>query len=209
VFYVVLAAGAFWLVRRWSSTTVYEKLAFAFIAVSALQAIRSIVWFGLAAVPLLSPQLDSAIGRIRALAGPVLARAGLGITVAAVIIACAVFARPAGWFVGLWPKQAASDVRSLAAKNPTAQIFAEDRYADWLLWSKPELRGRIAYDIRFELLTKRRFLELAGYRGTHSSALSLRGYSIFVSEPGSASCFAGRCRTVYRDSNIVVTRAVR
>jgi hypothetical protein len=202
VFYVVLLAGVFWLVRRWTSTSLYEKLAFALIAVSALQAIRSIVWFGLAAVPLLAPQLDSAIGRVRALAAPVVARAGLAVAAAAVIVTGVVFAHPASWFVGLWPARAASDVGSLAARNPKARIFAEDRYADWLLWSEPQLRGRIAYDIRFELLTQKRFQLLTGHPG-------LRGFGIYVSEPGSVSCPAGRCHTAYRASNIVVERTVR
>jgi hypothetical protein len=202
VFYVVLMAGLFWLVRRRSSTNFYEKLAFAFIALSALQAIRSIVWFGLASVPLLAPQLDSAIGRVRALGAPLVARAGLAIAAAAVIVTGVVFTHPAGWFVGAWPAHAATEVGSLAAKDPQARIFAEDRYADWLLWSEPQLRGRIAYDIRFELLTKKRFQLLTGHSG-------LRGFRIYVSEPGSVSCPAGRCHTAYRASNIVVERAVR
>jgi hypothetical protein len=202
VFYVVLMAGLFWLVRRRSSTTLYEKLAFALLALSALQAIRSIVWFGLAAVPLLAPQLDSAIGRVRALAAPVVSRAGLAVVAAAVIVTGVVFAHPSGWFAGPWPARAASEVGSLAAKNPKSRIFAADRYADWLLWSEPQLRGRIAYDIRFELLTKKRFQLLTGHSG-------LRGFGIYVSEPGSVSCPAGRCRTAYRASNIVVEGAVR
>jgi hypothetical protein len=207
VFYVVLVAGVFFLARHRRSTGLYDKLAFILIALSALQAIRSIVWFGLAAVPILSPHLDGAIGRIRVLAGPVLARAGLAVAAAAAIVAGLVFAHPAGWFVGLWPARAATEVGVLAAKDPAARIFAEDRYADWLLWSEPQLSGRIAYDIRFELLTNRQFHLLARYRGTQGVPPGLRGYSLFVSEPGSGSCFASRCRTVYRDQNILVARA--
>ena len=203
VFYVVLAAGMFWLVRRWNSTNLYDKLAFALIGASAVQAIRSIVWFGLAAVPLLAPQLDSTIGRVRALAAPVLARAGLGVAAAAVIITGVVFAHPDAWFVSLWPKAAAREVGSLAASNPTAQILAANRYADWLLWSQPQLRGRIAYDIRFELLTTGQFRMLTRSRGPRG------GNTIFVTEPGPASCVAARCTIAYRDSNIVVSRAGR
>jgi hypothetical protein len=193
-------------VRRRRGTSLYDKLAFGFIALSAVQAIRSIVWFGLAAVPLLSPHLDAAIGRIRALTGPVLARAGLGIAVAAGIITGVVFAHPDAWFVSLWPKPAASNVQSLAANDPAAQIFAADRYSDWLLWSQPQLRGRIAHDIRFELLTNRQFRLLTRPRSPASIG---RGYTIFVTEPGSVHCLAARCKTAYRDSNIVVARAAR
>ena len=31
------------------------------------------------------------------------------------------------------------------------RVFATDRHADWLLWKLPELRGRVAYDVRFEI----------------------------------------------------------
>ncbi len=32
-----------------------------------------------------------------------------------------------------------------------SRLFATDGTADWLLWRIPDLRGRIAYDVRFEL----------------------------------------------------------
>ena len=31
------------------------------------------------------------------------------------------------------------------------RVFASDRFSDWMLFKIPELRGRIAYDVRFEL----------------------------------------------------------
>jgi hypothetical protein len=33
-------------------------------------------------------------------------------------------------------------------------VLATSSYADWLLWTRPELAGRVAYDSRFELLTR-------------------------------------------------------
>jgi len=32
-------------------------------------------------------------------------------------------------------------------------VLADDRHADWLLWLRPELAGRVAYDVRFELFS--------------------------------------------------------
>jgi hypothetical protein len=32
--------------------------------------------------------------------------------------------------------------------------LSDDLHADWLLWERPELAGRVAYDVRFELLTR-------------------------------------------------------
>ena len=31
------------------------------------------------------------------------------------------------------------------------RVFIPDRFSDWMLYKIPELRGRIAYDVRFEL----------------------------------------------------------
>jgi hypothetical protein len=41
------------------------------------------------------------------------------------------------------------------------------RFADWLLWTRPELAGRIAYDARFELLSRDELERL--YRLEHRS----------------------------------------
>lgn len=197
VFYVVLLGGVWLLARQRDLTTSYEKVAFALLALGALQAVRGIVWFGLAAVPLLAPLLDGVVSRVRVLRGAAPARAGLGVAAAAVAMTVVVFARPAGWFVDRWPAEAARTVAAAAARDPSLRVFAADRYSDWLLWSEPSLRGRIAYDIRFELLTSRELDALSA---------PLRGYGLVVSEPGSKSCFASRCRLVYRDGDVVVAR---
>ena len=39
-----------------------------------------------------------------------------------------------------------------AAADPHLHVFADELYADWLLAKDPALAGRVAYDIRFELL---------------------------------------------------------
>ena len=38
-----------------------------------------------------------------------------------------------------------------AELEPDDRVFAPDRFSDWMLFKIPELRGRIAYDVRFEL----------------------------------------------------------
>ena len=44
-------------------------------------------------------------------------------------------------------------------------MFAPDRFSDWLLWEIPELRGRVSYDVRFELYDEEFFDELQEYAG--------------------------------------------
>ena len=40
-------------------------------------------------------------------------------------------------------------------------VFATSRYADWLLWTQPSLRGRVAFDARYELLSSAQVKRLA------------------------------------------------
>jgi hypothetical protein len=44
-------------------------------------------------------------------------------------------------------------VERQTAAHPALKVFADVRFADWLLWRDPGLRGRIANDARFELLS--------------------------------------------------------
>ena len=41
-----------------------------------------------------------------------------------------------------------------ATRDPNVRVWATDGTADWLLWRIPDLRGRLAYDVRFELYDK-------------------------------------------------------
>jgi hypothetical protein len=63
-------------------------------------------------------------------------------------------------------------------------VYADDSSADWLLWRLPSLRGRVAYDVRFELLKKAQIARLViwdrldpGWRRTSA------GYSLVVADP--------------------------
>mgnify|MGYP000553008343 CR=1 FL=1 len=38
-----------------------------------------------------------------------------------------------------------------ATANPSTRVYAISSYSDWLYWHRPDLRGRLAYDIRFEI----------------------------------------------------------
>jgi hypothetical protein len=70
-----------------------------------------------------------------------------------VIVAIYAVARPDGYYERPWPKRAASAAAEAARRsNVQAAIWPSDKYADWLLWKEPSLRGRLAWDVRFELL---------------------------------------------------------
>jgi hypothetical protein len=51
-----------------------------------------------------------------------------------------------------YPVAAANSAARLAARAG-GPVYAGTRFSDWLLWTHPELDGRIAVDLRYELLT--------------------------------------------------------
>jgi hypothetical protein len=74
-------------------------------------------------------------------------------------------------------------IHSLACRS-SVRVFADDRYADWLLWAEPETRGRVAYDIRFELFDRSKFLRLSAYRNRIGDdwRRAARGYDVVLSD---------------------------
>ena len=67
------------------------------------------------------------------------------------------------WFEEYWPREAVEAVRG--ELRPDDRVFAPDRFSDWMLFKIPELRGRVAYDVRFELYDREFFDELQDYAG--------------------------------------------
>lgn len=152
-FFWLLAVVAIGLVvhrRCRERLTVYELLVLGITLVGAVQAVRGVIWFALACAAILPAALDGVLRR------PDLAarRVNLAISVSslAALGAGLLFlgAQPASWFVESWPEEQVAAVRR-ATRDPATRLWATDGTADWLLWEIPDLRGRIAYDVRFEL----------------------------------------------------------
>jgi hypothetical protein len=61
-------------------------------------------------------------------------------------------------------------VQSATRSDPSLRVLTDDRFADWLLWRDPALDGRIANDVRYELLN-------AGQIGQLENALTVSGPS--------------------------------
>ena len=76
-------------------------------------------------------------------------------------------------------------VSALASATPGGRVFADGRYADWLLWNAPELRGRVAYDVRFELLSPEQTRLLFNYdnRVGDTWRAATTGYPLIVLDP--------------------------
>ena len=100
------------------------------------------------------------------------------------------------------------------AAGSDACVFAATRYGDWLLWKEPSLRGRIAYDVRFEILDTDTFLRVARFRVEQGDDWKTvaDGYDVIVlesgAEPSSVPDFVSEpgARALYRDDEITVVQ---
>jgi hypothetical protein len=140
VFYLVAAVTLVAVVRR---GTAFERLLLPVLVLAGCLAIRNVVWLVLAAVVLVPGLLTRGdappAGRpMRAFA--VVAMVGAAVAAVYALGSTARLDRA-------WEDETASDI----AANP-GLVFAEESAADWLLWERPELAGRIVFDARFELL---------------------------------------------------------
>jgi hypothetical protein len=182
VFYGGAFAAVWLLARQRNRLTVFEQLALLVALGVGMSAIRSITWFGFASILFVPRLLEAELSRW----GPrpsrrawKLTRVGIAFAVLACVVGAAV-ARPDSWYTGSWPQAAGERVAGLAAGRPEAKVFSDHRYANWLLWQQPELKGRIAYDVRFELFTREQLRVLQDFRDRTGDGWrrALQGYDI-------------------------------
>lgn len=162
-FYVLMAMAVpivIWGRRRLSA---FDFAVLALTLAGALTAIRGIPWFAFACMVF----VPVAIGRGLESRKPGEPRRGLnrgisvGLAAAIVLAAGSLFFRSHAWFEDYWPSEPVEAVRQ--ELQPGDRVFAPDRFSDWLLWKIPELRGRMAYDVRFEIYDKEFFRRLGDY----------------------------------------------
>jgi hypothetical protein len=209
-----LALLAAWLAgRSRARLTLFEQSALVVTLVLALLAIRSVVWFMLAALVLLPAALDGVLSshwdnpryrhlnKLLALPAPF---------ICAWIVAGA-FSHPSGWYTRDFPPAASDTVARIANENPGLRILANERYADWLLLDHPELRGRIAFDARFELLTAKQLKRIVEFRLRIEGSRGItRGYGLLLLDPTSEKKVAkgllatGSRRELFRRHVIVI-----
>jgi hypothetical protein len=153
---------AVWLLgRNGAALTLFERAALLATTLTGFVALRHVVWFELSAlmfVPVLLDARRRTPASAQRLARPVGALAGLSLLAIPVVLGAA----PASWYGRELPTEAAAQVER-ATRAPGTTVFASETLSDWLLWQEPSLRGRIAYDVRFELLSVRQLDRLSAY----------------------------------------------
>jgi hypothetical protein len=213
VFYVLAALALVIVVRGYRRLTLFDVATLVLTLAGAVQAIRGIAWFAMACQvllpvalgPLLEPRPNPTARRINLWLGGL---AGL------VLLAAVVgdFARNRSWYLQHWPERAVAAVRESSADG--SRVFATDKNADWMLWRIPSLRGRLAYDVRFEIYSPETFNHLVRFRGEQGpdwksladgyrtlvleSDIKPNGVRVFRAEPGA--------RILYRDDLVTVIR---
>jgi hypothetical protein len=215
--FYLLAFIAVWLIgRRGDRLSSFEKVLLVTTILIGLQSIRGVIWFAFAAFMLLPRLLGGGelkptvpTARLRFASG---ALAGLSVLVAAATVAT-VAAKPASWFQQRYPEGALAAVQRAEATQPQVRVFASTQYSDWLLLRAPELRGRIAYDARFELLPTYRLRQLVDLRRQVQGWRNvIAPFGLFVLKDGAddeGSLIKGllrqeHARVLYRGNGVVV-----
>jgi hypothetical protein len=211
VFFTVsmLAVGLIgWKRRR---LTWFELVVLAVLFAGALDAIRGITWFGLAVAVLLPNALDGIV-RPEVIKYPRLNVAVSAVAISAAVVALGVVAaKPESWFENAWPTAALGSVREA---GPAVRVMPSDRHSDWLLWHIPELRGRVAFDVRFELLDKPTFRRLRRWNSQVGGDWRrfADGYDVVVLDEDNATSPSKKLlrkpgwKLAYRDAKIAVVR---
>jgi hypothetical protein len=153
--FFILAGASVWLMgRAGRKMPIFDQLSLLALGVGTVFAVRNIPWYGMAAMMLLPGAVSGLFGPGGSSSRKTRVNLALVGTVSFVLLVTivAVAARPSSWFVRYYDARAEARIAQIARQDPSARFYADNRFADWLLWEDPALADRIAYDIRFELL---------------------------------------------------------
>ena len=208
-FYLLAFAAVFAIARAPSSLTLFEKASLIVLLVLAVEATRGVTWFILFALVV----LPSAVRELQLPGVPLRSHLGGIVALVIAVVASVVAAsRPASWFARDYPAPAAHVVAEEAGTN--GAVFANGAFSDWLLLEEPSLRGRVAYDARFEVLPDGRLADAAAVSiGRYDAEQILRPFDVLALRPEETELretleHDGRWRQVDADEKVVVLRRV-
>lgn len=159
-FYLLALLAIFVLGRARGSATLFERVLLVLLLILGVEATRGMPWFALFALATLPDMITGIAQRELRITSRRQAGVLIGVSAAAVCLAALfVVLKPASWYTTSYPTTVSRSV--VAAAAPSSRVFANGAYSDWLLLVEPKLRGRIAYDARFELLPHGRLADAA------------------------------------------------
>lgn len=211
--FILILAGLWLLGRGGRRTPVLDQLIFALTAVLALDAIRNMAWIALTALAVLPRIVDEVRPPVPG-KRPLNRLLALGAVTVLVVSFVAVTLKPTKWFMVSFPSGAATATSSAAGAN--GKVFATTPYTDWLLWTRPELSGRLAFDARLELLSASQLRRLSRFEARSGDWVkSIRGYRVFVLDPASDRAIERAlvqrmaARVAFSSRQVVVLRTAR
>ncbi|HZQ82304.1 MAG TPA: hypothetical protein VFB25_10065 [Gaiellaceae bacterium] len=187
VFFVLAFVFAVLWGRHRRVLTSFEQWALPILLVAGLIAVRNALWLELG-LAIAGPRLiDAAWRPVEATAA--VRRVNVALSTFAVLAAAVVvgghLARPASWFEAQGSPAAAAAVARAAGAHGV--VLADDGHADWLLWEQPQLAGRVAYDVRFELFDAAQMRRLVQLHDVRAGAWRTCGSTMAVVTYGTAS----------------------
>jgi len=213
-FYALAAICVWLLFRNRRAVSTFEQLALLLLFLAGVAALRNMVWFSFFALIVLPLPLAKRIGEVRGKESKVVKTALAAAAITAVSVAGAAAAsRSDSWLTSsAYPIAAADAVATAAATDPNARIYSDVRFADWLLWTRPELAGRIAFDARFELLSSKELEQLYRLQNqlTPQWTAAVADHRLVVLPRGQGSATARAlmsqdgARRIYGDRSVVV-----
>ena len=212
-FFVVLGAVLFVVFRQRAALGLFAQLAILATAIGGLLANRNIVWFALVSAALVPAAVDElwpphpSERRPRANRMIVIATGAL-----VVIVAGWAGTRSRSWLENAYPQPAADIVAQTVAAHPAFRVYANETFADWLLFEHPTLDGRVSSDIRYELLSDAQLGRIAAFESRSGAdwRSAAAGYRLLVlepREPAVAYYRQGGAQTLYADTRVVVLEA--
>jgi len=201
----LLVAGTVWLVaRKLRGLWRFEPAVLLALVALTVHSVRTAPFLALAAIVLL-PRL---IARSASAGSP--SRLGAGVAVAALMLA-SLFSLAA--LIHIRFSQFRPDAAAVATSRAGAgKVFVPLELGDWLLWTAPALRGRVAADARAELLTPNELRQFAKlWKGTDGWRRLTAGYGTLLLSPTDERWLVRRLvsrraqfRLAYRDAKLVV-----
>ncbi|MBA3377102.1 MAG: hypothetical protein H0U00_15035 [Actinobacteria bacterium] len=214
VFYLLAAFALAAVVLGRRRLTLFDMAALGLTFAGATLAIRGIPWFALSCLVLVPVALGPALeGRMKRVPRGFDRGLSYGAVAALALVAVLALVRHDSWYLKNWPEGAVTEVRD--SLTPKTRVFATSRDADWILWRIPELRGRLAYDVRFEIYDRETFERIVRFRGEQGKRWKslANGYGIVAvethQEPSSHVddfLVETGARSVYADERITVIR---
>ncbi len=164
----------------------FEVLTLLVLITGAISAVRNVTWFALAVIMLLPSLLGTSVAprppapRRRRLNLALVGASAMFLLASLISIAT----KPSAWFERGYDARALAHVAAVVQGQPGVRIYADEHFADWLLWQDPSLAGHIAYDSRLELFTSTQLREVADVTEIRAPGARnpLAGYGLLVLE---------------------------